>query len=104
MRIAYIVLAHKNPSQLERLVKRLHTSEDSFVIHIDSKADKTVYQASVKALDKFKNVHFVTRRRKVFWGGFSQTQVMIDCLGECFEKKLEFDYGNEPIENSIEIK
>jgi len=38
MKIAYIILAHKNPDQIKRLVLRLNTEGTSFFIHIDKKA------------------------------------------------------------------
>jgi hypothetical protein len=39
MALAYVILAHRNPRQLARLVERLSTPEDVVFVHIDRKVD-----------------------------------------------------------------
>ena len=43
MKIAYIILAHHYHEQLDRLLSKLNTENISFFIHIDKKADDTIY-------------------------------------------------------------
>ena len=43
MRIAYVILAHKYPEQLVRLISQLNTNDVSFFLHIDKKADDKFY-------------------------------------------------------------
>jgi hypothetical protein len=39
MRLAHLILANDNPTQLERLVKRLSTDESDIYIHLDIKTE-----------------------------------------------------------------
>jgi len=48
MKIAYIILAHKLPQQIIRLVNRLNTDDTSFLIHVDKKTEHRIYQEIVR--------------------------------------------------------
>ena len=52
MNIAYIILAHKYPRQLIRLVNRLNTEKTYFLIHIDKKTNNDIYQEIVQGLSR----------------------------------------------------
>ena len=113
MRIAYIILAHKLPEQLVRLVKKLNTDATSFIIHVDRKTDQKTYQKIVNALSPFENVYFL-KRHVCNWGGFGHVQATLDGIREVFALNLQFDYAilltgqdypiksNEIIEKSLE--
>lgn len=58
MKKAYIIMAHKYPSQLHRLIDRLNDHSAHFFVHIDKKADINAF----KSLDDFgKKVTFIDR-------------------------------------------
>ncbi|OLO35878.1 hypothetical protein BTR23_16150 [Alkalihalophilus pseudofirmus] len=44
MNIAYLILAHKNPRQLERLIKAIYNDKDYFIIHYDGRSNETEYK------------------------------------------------------------
>ena len=44
MRLAHLILAHNNPLQLERLVKRLDHPDADIYIHLDAKTDIKEYK------------------------------------------------------------
>jgi hypothetical protein len=72
MNINYIILAHKNPTQVGRLVKALNVSSVFFYIHIDK---KTEIEPFLKELNHFKNVYFfIEERVNVIWGNISQVE------------------------------
>ncbi len=64
MEINYLILTHKNPQQVKRLISRLADKHANFYIHIDSQAN----------VDEFKRilpepgVHFLDKRFKGTWG------------------------------------
>ncbi len=64
MKIAYVIGAYADPSNLRRLV--LSLGNQDFFIHIDLKSSIEPFR---KALRNVKNVHFVKNRVKVYWGG-----------------------------------
>lgn len=93
MKIVHLINAHKNLPQLERLVARLSHDNAVFFIHLDRKvADAEV--AGVTAATARYNVHFVTERVAVGWGGFSQVEAILNGLREVLQSGIEFDYLN----------
>jgi hypothetical protein len=67
MRLAHLILAHSNPKQLERLVKRLIHKDADIYIHLDAKTD-------IKAfihLEKLDNVFFIANRVSIIWADYS---------------------------------
>jgi hypothetical protein len=79
MKLYYLILAHKNPEQLARLVGRLVHSEAEFYIHLDAHVDVRPF---VKKLEKYPAVHFVPeeKRAHVTWGDFSMVEAMLALL------------------------
>ena len=91
MKIAYVILAHKLPEQLVRLVKKLYTDNTSFLIHIDKKTDKETFKRMEEPLREYKNVHFL-KQYVVRWGTFSQVQATLEGVRMALDTRLEFDY------------
>jgi hypothetical protein len=91
MKIAYIVLAHRYPHQLVRLIRRLNAPDVIFLIHLDSKMDPDAYNEVVQALASFTNVEYLARLHG-FWGGWPIVQVTINALQEIVRRKLPSDY------------
>lgn len=88
MRIAHLILAHKNPEQLERLLIALAYPSFYFYIHVDKK----INQASFKYLSKIKNVFFIKNRTKIYWAGYGTIQATINGIAEILQNK--YDYIN----------
>ena len=92
MKIAYIILAHKNSEQLTRLVKKINSTDTSFFIHIDKKTDKETYKRMLESLSDFENVYFVKRFRSK-WGQMGIVEGTLSGLREILNRKLQFDYA-----------
>ena len=109
MRIAYIILAHKDFQQLYRLVLRLNDSHASFIICVDKKTDEAEYLKVVASLSRLKNIHFIKNRPKVHHYYFSMVQATIQCIEELFQKNVSFAYAfllsgqHYPIKTNQEI-
>ncbi|RDC66115.1 beta-1,6-N-acetylglucosaminyltransferase [Adhaeribacter pallidiroseus] len=91
MKIAYIILAHRYPEQLIRLVKRLHTESAIFLIHIDKKVDPAIYKSIINELKCLQNVHFI-KRFTCFWAGFGIVQATYQGIKELINNHIAFDY------------
>ncbi len=74
MKIAHLILAHKNAAQLHRLVVALNHPESDFFIHIDKK----INDAPFKLLLTQKNVFFIDKRTKIFWGDWGTIQATLN--------------------------
>ena len=82
MRIANIIVAHKNPNQLLRLVNQFDSEYFHNFVHIDSKLDISQYSAIVS----HRNVTMLPRI-SVVWAGFSFVKVVIDALTQITKGK-----------------
>lgn len=82
MRIAYLILAHKNPDQVKRLVNLLN---GDVYIHIDSKCDiKKFYISNEK-------INYINKRISINWGGFSMVQATLRLINDA-RKSCNYDY------------
>lgn len=66
-KIAYLILAHMDVEQLNRLIQSLDDNSSDFFIHVDA---KVANQFISKVVHK-PNVFFAKQRYKIFWTGFN---------------------------------
>ena len=100
MRLAHLILAHNNPLQLERLVKRIsHVNADVY-IHLDSKTDITAY-AHIKDLP---NTFFTKKRIKVVWGEYSTMECALIGMEEILETGIDYTHVNLLSGNDYPLK
>ena len=91
MKLTYIIMAHKLPEQLVRLVQRLDTPDATFLIHVDRKTDDGIYRQILHSLEGRNNVYFLERRR-VYYCDFTHVAVALGALREQRELGIPFDY------------
>ena len=87
MKLAILLLCHKNPEQInDFILSMLHPDIDIF-IHIDKKSD------IIKDIITRKNVYILdhTSRIDVRWGEFSQVEAMLSLL-KFSSNKFQYDY------------
>jgi len=89
MRIAHLILAHKNPKQLERMLNALEHPAFDFFIHIDQKTDEKEFEF----LFTRKNVFRIHNRTDIYWGGWGTIQAIINGFEEITPKK-QYEYIN----------
>ena len=87
MKIAHLILAHKNPAQLQRLIDRLDHPASAFYIHLDKKTDATPFGY----LFKRPNIHPVRQRTKIYWAGYGTIQGILNGFREIPD---QYDYIN----------
>jgi len=104
MKIAHLILTHKNPAQLERLIRALDHPGFDFYIHLDKKTDA----APFRYLSERKNVWFIQNRTSVYWAAFGTIQATLNGFHEILPKE-EYDYINVisgqdfPLKSAAEI-
>lgn len=81
LRIAYLILAHKGPSQVARLIHRLNTSRASFYIHIDVESPIEDFKQEIYS-KVWKNIHWISKREKCKWGGFGIVQATLNGISQ----------------------
>jgi hypothetical protein len=90
MRIAHIIIAHKNPIQLERLLNVMSHPDFDFYIHIDKKIDIRPFEY----LKEISGVNFISKRNICNWGGYSTLRAMVISLKEVLENKIDYGFYN----------
>ena len=90
MRVANIILAHKNPAQLERLIKTMWYPYFDFYIHVDRKADLEPF----RYLETIPGVYFIEDRMICNWGGFSLVETGIKSINQILASNIEYDFFN----------
>lgn len=92
LKLAYIVSCHKNPSQINRMIRALDLNQidavSDFYIHVDKKTDLGLEIMGAS------NVFFVDdpQRVKVEWGQISQIDVVLTLLRMLIKRREEYDY------------
>ncbi len=87
MKVAYLIITHRNPRLLQRLIEHLSSEDSSFFVHVDAKADLRKFSA-VEGL----NVHFTQNRVPVYWAEFSQVTASLTLIEEALESRYQPDY------------
>jgi hypothetical protein len=90
LRIAYLILAHKSPPQLIRLVRRLESPGTAFVIHVDRNSAGAEWDSAFAALRQ-SNVIWA-ERVACSWGGFSLVQASLNCIEALPAPRASFDF------------
>ncbi len=87
MKIAYLVLCHKNSNQVDRLIRQLDNECVDFYIHVDAKANsfKVNNKANVIVLDEKERVD-------VRWASFSMISATLNLIKKCLKSSKEYDY------------
>jgi len=83
MRIAILILAHKNLEQLEKLVQRLTANFDVY-LHLDGK-----WNIADDYFSGYKNVYTI-KRFKINWGSYNQILATYELFKTAFLKDYDF--------------
>ena len=88
MKVAHLILAHKNPVQLEKLLDSLYHPNFHFFIHIDKKTNIDPFTYLLQR----ENTYFIKNRVKVYWASYGTIQATINGFKEILDGT--FDYIN----------
>jgi hypothetical protein len=88
MRIAHLILAHKDPAQVERLLLAMQHPSFDFYLHIDGKADISPFSRLTAA----ENVFLVKQRARIYWAGYGTIQATLNGFAEILPGN--YDYIN----------
>jgi len=90
MRVAHIILTHKNHDQLVRLIKTLQHPQFDFYIHLDAK----VPLSELEGLKELPNVKLITNRIACNWGGFTILQAIFNSINEVLNSGVAYEFIN----------
>lgn len=87
IKLAYLLMVHKNQPQVIRLIRSLNSENTAFFIHIDKKSDILLTPNELGAV-KIVPVE----REYVKWGGFSQVTATLNGMKAIVNYPESFDY------------
>jgi hypothetical protein len=90
MRIAHIILVHKNPVQLEYLIKTMSHPDFDFYIHLDKKTDIIPF-AHLTEIDQ---VYFIKNNIICNWGGYSIVEAICRSIDQVQQSGITYDFVN----------
>lgn len=90
VKIAYLILAHRYPEQLARLIRRLDTPHSRFFVHIDRRVDIGPFRRACHTLPA-NRVQWIDRTAAP-WGGFGVVQATIDGLSAIAAEPIAVDF------------
>jgi len=91
MKIGYLILAHKSPTQLIRLINTLNCENAYFFIHIDKKSSNDMFNQVTNALNRFNNIYFINRNN-CSWGNFSIVHATLKGIQTILNTNICLDY------------
>lgn len=109
MKIAYLILVHKNPKQVARLIRRLNIENTIFSIHVDLNTNVEPFKQEIFALNPDNdNIYFLEKRFKPKWGGFNTIRAAVELINSILTYKpdnIVYLSGQDyPIMNNNAIK
>jgi hypothetical protein len=111
MKIAYLILVHRDIELVKKQIETLNSSVVTFFIHLDK---KFIFD-DIDPFFQKENIIFCKKRYWINWGGFSIINATIQLLSEAISNPIKFDYfillsgqcfpikKNREIENFVEI-
>jgi len=90
MKIAHLILAHKSPKQLARLIGKLQHPDADIYVHLDSKANIEPFE---KTFQQY-GVYPIKKRIKVYWGSYSIVQATLNGFEQILDAKKGYHYIN----------
>jgi hypothetical protein len=87
MKIAYLMLVHRNPRLLKKAIEILSTEDCAFFIHVDKKAN--IQDFSEIAGD---HIFLSERRIPVYWAEFSNVEAIMQLIQQALGSSTKYEY------------
>ena len=87
---AFLILAHKSPSLIRRIMKVLESDNHYFFLHVDKKTPNI--EDFKKAVSDIRNTTVLEKRISVFHAGISTTEAELALFEAVRKSRIDFDY------------
>ena len=88
MRIACIIMAHKEPGQIEQFLKRFAGHPFDFFIHLDKKINSKPFEY----LGEMPQVYFIKKRTEVRWASYNFLAALFQSISEVLACGIEYEF------------
>jgi Core-2/I-Branching enzyme len=87
MKIATIVMVHKEPAQVARLLARLVHPQNDIFLHVDQKCPLEDFTDLIET-----SIQLIKPRHNLKWAGLSQVTAMLACMRQVMAAPVQYDY------------
>ncbi len=91
MRTAHLIITFTNPSQTERMIRRMYHPDFDFYIHVDKKVD---INSHLHLSSELQNVFFIKNRVDVRWAGYNTSKAIFSGVHEICNSGKEYNFIN----------
>jgi hypothetical protein len=109
IKVAYFILCHKSPEHVIRLINRLGDEDSFFIVHVDKRAARGVFETLHKFASDRPEV-YLSKRHRCYWGRFGIVRGTISCIQTTIQRDVPFDYAfllsgqDYPIKTGAQIR
>jgi hypothetical protein len=89
--LAFLILAHRLPSQVARLFTALYHRDDTFVLHFDRRAPAALHTLGRELARSHPNVKVLPSRR-IIWGGPIMGEVQVEAMATALDCDLRWSH------------
>lgn len=89
LKITYLILVHRYPKQVRRLIQRLYTEHTAFLIHVDRRVDIALFQQELRDIN---TVRFIVSRHVSKWGSGGIADAFLSGFREILSSDFKTDY------------
>ena len=90
MKVAHIILCHKNPAFVARLIKTMSHDCFDFYVHADKKSSDEDFSI----LSNLPRTKLIEKRVAVQWGGYSCLLAILNCIEEVLKSNEQYEFVN----------
>ena len=83
--LAFSIVMHENVEQLERLLRLIHRPQNFYCIHVDRRANASVFEGVRAIAQCFDNVLLASKREKVLYTTISRLQADLNCMQDLMQ-------------------
>lgn len=91
MALAVLLMAHRNPKQVCRLLRAIYRAGDAYVLHVDRKAPREVHEGITDATSGLANVDILPSL-PVTWGGRSMVEVELRAIDRLLKRADDWSH------------
>jgi hypothetical protein len=89
--LAFLVMAHRNPRQVGRLLRAIHRPGDTCLVHVDRKAPADVHRAVHAEVESLPGVS-VLPSSAIRWGGWSIVEVQLRAIRQLIDTTQDWSH------------
>ncbi|XP_062237747.1 beta-1,3-galactosyl-O-glycosyl-glycoprotein beta-1,6-N-acetylglucosaminyltransferase-like [Platichthys flesus] len=107
--LAYSMVLHHKVQNFERLLRAIYAPQNIYCVHVDKKAESSVFFAIWAITDCFPNIFLVSQPVDVVYAAWSRVQADLNCMADLYNSSTQWKYvinlcGQDfPLKTNLEI-